>query len=493
MATVQKRGGVYIRMSQSKGEMKIEQQEQQSRALARSHGIEVTQVYVDDGISASYFKDRPGWAQMLTDVQAGNLDVLLAQSEDRFTRQVGEKESLMIACVTSGVTWLTVNDGQVDPATADGEFFSTLRAGLARMESRRKAERQRQANDLLVQKGMPLLGGRRPFGYKEDKMTLHSVEAPMIARAYEDLISGRRTLSRIRTDWNAAKVPTVRGNPWDLPKVEKVLRRPKNAGFVQQRGGYDPEHRGRWEAIVDEATYLAALAILDDPRRRLSKVREAKHLCSSIARCGSCGTTMRVAGMSKAGDAAYRCGVHDGAAHKEQGVRHTSIRCADLDRVVTEAVLSAVLMSPGDSVPDTDSARLRALHGALRDVHEHMANLVGLVRSRTFSLAEVAAEKATLTAEADSIEAEIANIKQRNARAALMVEAQAELWRAGAPSFTEAAQVRKQIRDKFRALDLGARRALVRGLLTVSVHPGRGDSRVEIRHLVATVLNGDED
>jgi len=112
-------------MSQSKGEMKTDQQEAQGRALAEAHGIEIVAVYVDDGISASYLQDRPNWGQMLRDIQAGDLDVLLAQSEDRFTRQVGEKEALMLACVGSGVTWLTTNDGQVDPATADGDFFST--------------------------------------------------------------------------------------------------------------------------------------------------------------------------------------------------------------------------------------------------------------------------------------------------------------------------------------------------------------------------------
>jgi site-specific DNA recombinase len=148
--TAARRGGIYVRMSQSRGEMKIEQQEAQGRKLAQDHGIEIVAVYVDDGISATYFKDRPGWAQMLRDIQAGDLDVLLAQSEDRFTRQVGEKEALMLACVGSGVTWLTVNDGQVDPATADGEFFSTLRAGLARMESRRKAERPRRVSRCRV-------------------------------------------------------------------------------------------------------------------------------------------------------------------------------------------------------------------------------------------------------------------------------------------------------------------------------------------------------
>ena len=49
---------------------------------------------------------------MLVDAQAGELEVLLAQSEDRFTRQPAEKETLMLTCVASGITWLTVNEGR---------------------------------------------------------------------------------------------------------------------------------------------------------------------------------------------------------------------------------------------------------------------------------------------------------------------------------------------------------------------------------------------
>ena len=131
----------------------------------------------------------------------------------------------------------------------------------------------------------------RPFGYADDKLTAHPKEAPLIQEAYADLISGKRTLSRIRTDWNAAGVVTVNGKPWDLPKVEKVVRRPRNAGYVQHRarngGGVLPDVRGQWEPIVSEEDYAAALAILDNPSRRLKKVTEARWLCSSIAKCGA--------------------------------------------------------------------------------------------------------------------------------------------------------------------------------------------------------------
>jgi len=161
-----RRGGTYVRLSKAATDAaKLDDQISMCRRLAEAHEIEVVEVYEDDGISAFTGKERPGWERMLGDVRDGKIDILLAQSEDRFARQVLHKENLTILCAERGVTWLTVNDGAVDPRTADGEFFSILRGGLARMESRRKAERQRVRNEEMRQRGESPRGGVRPFGY----------------------------------------------------------------------------------------------------------------------------------------------------------------------------------------------------------------------------------------------------------------------------------------------------------------------------------------
>lgn len=491
-----RRGGIYLRMSKSKGEAKIEAQEAMTRRLAEAHGIDVSNVYVDDGISAYVFADRPGWSQMLADVQAGHLDVLLAQSEDRFTRQPMEKETLSALCAATGVTWLTVNDGMTDPATADGAFFSTLRAGLARMESQRKAERQRQSNEEHARAGLPQRGGVRPFGYLADKMTPDPSEAPLIVQAYADLISGARTLSRIRTDWNHAAITTTSGKPWDLPKVEKVLRRPRNVGHVQSAGQIlrDAEGApvlGQWEPIIDEESYAAALAILDNPKRALSKVLPARHLCSSIARC-HCGVKMRVAGRD-AGTSAYRCGVHDGAAPKVPGVKHTQIPTAELDEQVRNAVVSALLFAPQGAAPDPDADRLTALTTERAEVMKTDQRILDAFEAGLYDVAEAKSRRLPLKAQAEKIDSEILEIRARNARAALLADAAAEVFAHGKVSFEDAAKAKKALGERFDALTLEQRRALVSGYVEVTVNRGRTSKRVQIRHLIATSLNEESD
>src|SRR5665648_841960 len=115
------RAGIYCRISKSDpNQPKVEVQEQDCRRLAELSGYEVTRTYVDDGISASMFQNRPSWNQLLADITAGKIDVVLATEEERFTRQPSEKQLLALTCTAAGATWHTIRGGTVDPSTAIG-------------------------------------------------------------------------------------------------------------------------------------------------------------------------------------------------------------------------------------------------------------------------------------------------------------------------------------------------------------------------------------
>lgn len=510
----EKRGGVYCRISLKDPNIpKVEQQEAMCRKLAEAHGVEVVAVYVDDGVGASELtkgkKKRDDWIRLLDDVQAGNLDVILAQAEDRFSRQPMEKEFLDDLCAGRGVTYLTQQDGTTDPAQASGRLGSGIKALVARYYVASAAEKHRSSNAASAMRGEPQRGGVRPFGYGVqtgtrqvkrdqqvvtvpiwDKNQICSSEAKLLREAFADLISGARTLSRIRTEWNNAGVLTTRGGLWDIAKVEALLRRPRNAGIVVYQGKALADVSPAWEPIVTEDTYRAAMAILDNPKRRLSKVHEAKHLCSSLARCGACGSPLRSTSNARA--RTYRCAVHEGVKAPDASGQHVSISTHVLDEVVRDAVVSAVLFAPTDATPDPDSKALAALHVELGEVRKAEARLLELVEAEVFSVAEVAAKRATLREQAEEAERRMAEIAHRNARAALLVDAQRSLWSGTKASLPEAVEAKQQIRAKFDGLPLDQQRALIKGMLVVTVMRGRGPERVKVRHLVATSLNEED-
>jgi site-specific DNA recombinase len=87
-----KSAAIYCRISETDDKVdKVDIQERSCRAHAKKHGYSVAQVYVDDGISGYSGKRRPDFQQMLTDVDSGKFDVIVATFEDRLSRQPREK------------------------------------------------------------------------------------------------------------------------------------------------------------------------------------------------------------------------------------------------------------------------------------------------------------------------------------------------------------------------------------------------------------------
>lgn len=374
------------------------------------------------------------------------------------------------------------------------------------MESRRKGERQRQANEAARLAGAPQRGGdRRPFGYEEDKLTLRESEAALIRSAYTGIIEGTLTPTKIAYEWNRAGVRTSRGASWDTAKVAALLHRYRNAGMVT----HTPEsvmngkkRRGEttrvlntegkpvpalWEAIVDEDTFLAATKILDARNGKVTRQHAPKWLASGLVTCASCDTPLSA--NTSARGTKYRCRTFQNAdpVGKPNG-KHVEIAAPILDEVLTRAAAQAVYYSPRSAVSDPDAEKVGTLRLRLADIRRAESDLLELVGTGAFKLADVASKKRDLTAEAEQIEEQVAGIAAGNAKAALIADVRSMLL--GRTALTDAAAALAEIRERFLAMPLDQRRALTRGMLRAEVVAGgRGASRVRITHLVATSLN----
>src|SRR5689334_15070281 len=82
---------VYCRISKDDDgdELGVKRQERDCRQLAERRGWTVAQVFADDDISASGYskRARPGFDAMMTAVEAGTVDVIIAWDLDRVTRR----------------------------------------------------------------------------------------------------------------------------------------------------------------------------------------------------------------------------------------------------------------------------------------------------------------------------------------------------------------------------------------------------------------------
>lgn len=115
----------YCRLSQDDGldgeSNSIQHQKQILERYAKEHGITRYKFYVDDGISGTTF-NRPGFQEMLADIEAGYVNMVVVKDMSRFGRdylQVGMYTEVLFP--EKDIHFVAINDG-VDSEKGDNDF-----------------------------------------------------------------------------------------------------------------------------------------------------------------------------------------------------------------------------------------------------------------------------------------------------------------------------------------------------------------------------------
>jgi site-specific DNA recombinase len=437
MATL-RAAAAYVRISQDRegAGLGVDRQEADCRELADRLGWTIVRTFVDNDVSASSGKPRPGYRAMLEALKAGEVSGVLAWHTDRLHRRPVELEDYVALCERHGVVTHTVKAGPLDLATPSGRLIARQLGAVARYEVEHASERIRSAQLQAVKDGR-WSGGRRPFGYEADGYTVRPDEAGALVRATEDIVKGR-SLRSLAADLNERGVTTSTGSEWKPTELRRVLLNPRNAGFIVLRGEVAGE--ASWPPIVDRDTWQACRAILTDERRRTNKGRPRRWLGGGLYRCGVCDERLRAS--STKGRPTYRCDV----------ASHVIRSAVDLDDYVT-AVLVERLRRP-DAVDllrpvAPDIAPLRMEADGLRARLDELARLYAQGTVDASQLTEGTAALRTQLAEVD---AALERAAQTSTMAGFAGRDPAEVW---------------------EGLDLKQRREVLELLATVRVYKAR--------------------
>lgn len=449
-ATKPQRAALYFRQSLDVQEG-IDRQRTRCRSLAAARNWEVVDEYADNDTSATKSRSKgTAWARMLADAEAGKFDVVVAVDLDRLLRTVRD----LITITETGAKVLTV-DGDIDLTTADGEFRATMLAGIARFETRRKGERQKRANADRALKGKRS-GGRRPFGYDDDGVTVRDTEAAAVREGYASLLAGV-PLAEIARGWNSQGLVTGQKrqarsghkgepSPWRPDSVRAVLSNPRYMGKFSYRGEVVSD--AEWPALVDESTWRAADALLQN-RARQTPRRNGRYLLSGLAVCGvaGCGARAHSGGNARVGIRGYRCSGSMG---------HFARKAEPIEQYV-EAVIVARLsradarnLLTDKSKPDTAALRLEA-----SGVRERLDALAVDFADGTLTSSQLRTATQRLRARLQAIESTLADAGRVDVLGALV----------GA----------EDVQAVWKGLTLARRRAVIDLLATVIIKPvGRG-------------------
>lgn len=392
------RASIYARISSDRegAGLGVATQEADCRELADRLGWLVVSVHTDNDVSAYSGKPRPGYRALLDEIRAGKIDAVLAWHTDRLHRNPAELEDYIRACERHGVTTHTVKAGHLDLSTSTGLLIARQLGNLARYEVDHMAERQRRAKLRSAEAGK-WKGGRRPFGYAADGVTIVEREADAIRRGAAAVLAGE-SLRSVAREWNAAGITTATGKQWDMGSVRAVLLRPRNAGLMEHRG--EIVGPAEWPAVLPEEQWRAVVGILTDPARKTTPGPARKWLGSGIYRCAECAEPV-IGARAADGRQIYRCRRGCVARGLEEVDEYVS---AHVVAYLRRPDLADLLALPGDEV---DVSALEQHAVTLRTRLDQLGEM--------FGRGEIDAQ--TLTAGSRAITAELESTRQQIADA----------------------------------------------------------------------------
>jgi len=287
-----RRAAIYCRISRDRigAGLGVERQEADCRRLAERLGLLVVLVLVDNDLSAYSGKPRPGYLQLLDLIGTGEIDAVIAWHTDRLHRSPAELEEYIKVCKARAVPTHTATAGEIDLANAAGQMVARIVGAVARHEVDHQIERQKAAKQQKAAAG-EWGGGRRPFGYEADGVTVRPDEARIVVETTDNILLGsslRGQAARLNEDGAV----TSTGRAWTPSELKKVLVRPRNAGLREHRGQIIG--KAEWPPLVAEEKWRALVAMVTDPARRTTLSPARKWLLSGLARCGVCGETVLV-------------------------------------------------------------------------------------------------------------------------------------------------------------------------------------------------------
>lgn len=415
----------------------MQRQEEDCRALAARLGLTIVAVLVDNDVSASTLsrKPRPAYDRMLDMVTKREADVILAYSNSRLTRRPLEWIKLIELANAGKLTIRTVASGSHDLTTADGRAVALTVAVWDAAEAERVQERVRRAKQQAATKGL-YRGGRRPFGYERDGVTVRESEADMIRQATRDVLAGR-SLRAVAHEWRS--VFGEADGSHEGKRVKRILLRPRNAGLMEVQG--EVVGKAAWPAIITEDEHRALVSVLTNPARRTTPGPEPKHLLSGIALCALCDDGTPLIVKSNRGVPNYTC----------RRAPHVTRLQSTIDAAVV-AVVTALIndarvidgLRPAEHADDSQADRERAdaLRARLAAAEADYAD--ELINGRQ------------LNDVTQRVEAELAQITQREA-ARYSGSLMADVITAPDPAAA------------FKGATIDRQRAIVSALLTVSV------------------------
>jgi len=277
------RAGLYERVSTQEQALhgySIDTQKATLEDFCKDKGYKIVGHYTDEGISgAKPPLKRPALKQLLDDVQAGKIDIIIFTKLDRWFRSIEQYYKVQEILDKCNVPWQAVLE-DYNTATADGRLKVNIMLSVAANERERTSERIKAVFEHKIKNKAAIFGGT-PFGYKMVKIdgVLRLVKDPDLQDAVQEF------WDMMVKENNLYKNSLYINSKYGLNRSQKSWRDTKRNTF------YYGEYRGVegfCEPYVSKENWLRI-----NEKRNIKKTQKNRvYLFTGLIRCPNCGSVL---------------------------------------------------------------------------------------------------------------------------------------------------------------------------------------------------------
>lgn len=254
-----------------------------SGLIQKNPDWEYAGVYADDFISGTNTVKRDEFKRMLTDCEAGKIDIILTKSISRFARNTVDLLETVRHLKDLGIE-VRFEKENIRSMDGDGELMLTILASFAQEESRSISDNVKWGIRKRMQNGIP--NGRfRTYGYRweGDELVIVPEEAEIVKRIFQNFLDGKSRLETER-EFAAEGITTRDGCRWVDSNIKVVLTNVTYTGnlLLQKEFIADPitkqkkKNRGELPQYYVEDTHPAIIdkATFDFVQEEMARRRE---------------------------------------------------------------------------------------------------------------------------------------------------------------------------------------------------------------------------
>lgn len=312
-------------------------------ASQKANGWKLLPTRYDDGGFSGGNTNRPALKRLLTDCEAGKIDIIVVYKIDRLSRSICDFAELSNRFDKWNVAFVSVTQ-EINTHTSAGRMMLNILVTFAQFEREVITERVRDKMAASRRKGK-WVGGTVPFGYKVENRRLvpDEAEASIVNRIYNRYLEVQSP-KLIASELNHDGIRNHNGHRWDTQAIHRILGNHHYVGEVKYQGNI---YQGEHEAIVPQELWAKCREIMasDAPKPDRSRNMDSSALLQGIVHCGKCGGAITPYRTKKHGRSYlyYVCQHSSRHPESECPVRH--LPAAEVENLVLEQLRTA-LTSP---------------------------------------------------------------------------------------------------------------------------------------------------